>query len=208
MKRVKEQIDRVAKPAVPLILIGVLKGYIRNPIGFVIRAKLTFKTFKRTISLELPEDFIDSTGFIAHLYIRLKRRVGQEKAFEIIRAAVLVSGLAIQQAHFRTVEERRSFENLIENQQRANREGSTRLNTMNIIERSESRYEFHVTRCLFHELFLHLNVPELTQVICSIDNAIFNTYLPEKLTFHRNGLTNTIALGADHCEFVIENRDG
>lgn len=204
MEALKSDVGNIVKPGIPLILLGVLKGYIKNPIGFIIKSKISFKKFKRNIKIDLPQDFIDSTGFIAWLYIRLQRKVGQEKAFEVIRAAVLTSGLAVQQANFRNVEDRRCFENLMKYQQKANNEGSTKLNTMEVIEQTESKYEFRVTRCVFYELFSYLKVPELIEIMCSIDNAIFNTYLPETLVFHRNGLNNTIPLGNKYCEFVIE----
>jgi hypothetical protein len=207
MNAVKTDIDNIAKPAGSLILLGVLKGYIKNPIGFLLKSKLTFKQFKKGIRLDLPSDFINSTALIAWIYIRLSKKIGKEKAFEIMRTSVLTSGLAVQQANFRNVETKRTFENLKIYQQKANKEGSTKLNTMEIIEDSENKYQFRVTRCLFYELFNYLNVPELTSVMCSIDNAIFNTYLPEYLTFHRNGLNKTLLHGHKYCEFVIENNE-
>lgn len=206
MSKLKTDIDNVAKPATSLILIGVLKGYVKNPIGFLVKTKLTFKKYKKSIQLDLPADFIDSTGLIAWIYIRLIKRIGKEKAFEVIRACVLTSGLAVQQANFRNVETQRTFENLKKFQQRTNKEGSTKLNRVEIIEDSENKYEFRVTRCLFYELFTYLKVPELTSVMCSIDNAIFNTYLPEKLIFHRNGINKTLLNGHEYCEFVVEKR--
>jgi len=202
----KTNIENIAEPGVSLILIGVLKGYIKNPIGFLILSKLTYRGFRKKININLPKDFVDSTSFIAWVYIRLRKKIAQEKAFEIIRSAVLTSGLAVQQANFRNVESTRSFENLVKFQQKANTEGSTSLNTMEIVEQSEDKYEFRVTRCVFFELFTYLKVPELTSVMCSIDNAIFNSYLPGKLVFHRNGLNKTMPLGHMHCEFVIENK--
>ena len=207
MSKVKTDIDNIAKPATSLILIGVLKGYIKNPIVFLIKTKLTFKKYKKSIQLDLPSDFINSTGLIAWIYIRLTERIGKEKAFEVIRACVLTSGLAVQQANFRNVETKRTFENLKKFQQRANNEGSTKLNTVEVIEASENKYEFRVTRCLFHELFTYLKVPELTSIMCSIDNAIFNTYLPEKLVFHRNGINKTLSSGHKYCEFVVEKNE-
>ena len=207
MKFLKTNIENIAKPSVSLILIGVLKGYIKNPIGFLIKTKISFKKFRKTIDLDLPKDFINTTSFIAWIYICLKGKIGQVKAFEIIRTSILTSGFAVQQANFRNVEENRSFENLIQYQQRANNEGSTKLNTMEVIEQSEKKYEFRVTRCVFFELFTYLKVPELTSVMCSIDNVIFNSYLPEKLIFHRNGLNKTMFQGNEYCEFVIENKE-
>lgn len=198
--------NSIAEPATTLITLGVLKGYISNPLLFLVASKISFKKYKKTIKFDLPNDFISSMGFIAHLYNRLIKKVGKEKAYEIMRACLITSGLALQQANFRNVESGRTFDNLKKYQQQNNREGTTKLNTMEIIEESERRYEFKVTRCMFHELFTHLNVPELTTIICSIDNAIFNTYLPEKLIFHRNGLNKTIPEGNKYCEFVIENK--
>lgn len=197
--------NQTAKVSSSLILLGVLKGYIKHPLWFLMRSKIAFKTYKKQVQIELPNDFIDTAGFIACIYTRLRSKIGQEKAFEIIRASVLTSGLAVQQASFKNVEEKRTLKHLIKYQQKTNREGTTRLNTMEVIEASEHRYEFRITRCLFHELFTHLKVPELTSIFCSIDNAIFNTYLPEELTFHRNGLNNTFVQGNKYCEFVIEN---
>lgn len=197
----------IAKVSSSLILLGVLKGYINNPLWFLIKSKLAFITYKKQIRLQLPTDFIESAGFIACIYTRLTSKIGQKKAFEIIRAGILTSGLAVQQASFKSVEKERTFKHLVKYQQKTNRDGITRLNTMEIIEESENRYEFKITRCLFHEIFTHLKVPELTSIFCSIDNAIFNSYLPEELTFHRNGLNKTFVQGNKFCEFVIENNN-
>ena len=142
---------------------------------------MTFKKLRKNILLDLPNNLIETSGFIAWIYIRLKNKIGQEKAFEILRAGILTSGFAIQQANFRNVEVQRNFENLKKYQQKANKEGSTKLNTMEVIEDSDTKYEFRVTRCLFYELFIHLEVPELTSIMCSIDNAIFNIHIYQKV---------------------------
>jgi hypothetical protein len=38
-----------------------------------------------------------------------------------------------------------------------------------------------------------------------MDNAIFNSYLPEQVTFHRNGLGNRLVDSAPVCHFVLEH---
>ncbi len=203
----KTNIDNIAKPASSMILIGVLKGYINNPMLFFIKTILTFKKFKKTIKMDLPKEFINSNGLIAWLYIRLKKEVGKEKAYEIIRATILCSGLAIQQANFRNVEVERTFENLVKYQRRVKDEGTTKLNQMEVIEQTDNRYVYKVTKCMFYEFFKYLDVPELTRIMCSIDNAIFNSYLPEKITFHRNGINNRMVDGASACMFVMEKHE-
>jgi predicted ArsR family transcriptional regulator len=170
----------------------------------LITTLLTMPGFKKRLPQDLPQDFIETAALQAWMYMRLKDRIGQEKAFEIIRAIVIPLGLALQHSNFRAVEAPRTFENLIAYQQRTNREGPTRWNKMEILEQSDDRYELRVHYCMFHDFYTQLGVPELTALMCAVDNAIFNSYLPEEVTFHRNGLGNRIADGASACHFVIE----
>jgi len=62
---------------------------------------------------------------------------------------------------------------------------------MEIIEDSKTEYIFKVTKCMFYSLFEKLGVPELTSTMCSVDNAIFNFYLPNSIVFSRT-IGNTI----------------
>ena len=80
--------------------------------------------------------------------------------------------------------------------------GFTTWNTLEVVERSELRFEIKITRCLYHELTTCVGVPELTPVICQVDNAAFNTYLPDKIVFNRGGAGHRIADGAKECKFV------
>lgn len=196
----------IATPAAPLIVFGVLKGYMKGAGPFMISTILKFPPFAARLRKEtgLPKDFIRSSGFMLHLYGRLQQRFTKEKAFEITRASVLCSALAIMQANFKSVEEKRSFENLVRNQQQANKIGVTRLNTMEILnlDYEKGEYRFCVTKCMFFEFFQRYGAPELTSIMCSADNAIFNSYLPNQITFHR-GVGRTMLEGAEKCDFLV-----
>ena len=61
----KTTTETIAKPTSALIIIGILKGYIKRPIPFFIGTILSFKKFKKTITLDLPDEFIKSSGLIA-----------------------------------------------------------------------------------------------------------------------------------------------
>ncbi len=198
--------EKVAKPIKPLMIIGVLGAYLKKPKLFFFSTILTFPKFKKTIKLDLPKEFINSSGLMAWLYIRLGRKIGKKKAFEIVRATILSTGLAVQQANFKNVEEERSFSNLIKYQKLTNSEGDTKLNEMEVIEESDDKYSFKIKSCMFYDFFTHVGVGELTEIMCSIDNAIFNSYLPEKLIFHRDGLNNRIVDGNSECIFIIEKK--
>jgi hypothetical protein len=195
-----------ARPAVPLILLGVLKGYVKNPLSVLASTFFNMRRIKKRLPGEFPADFTALTALVASLYEVLKMQMDKERALAVVTASILPAGLATQLGNFRFVEETRSFANLIANQQRTNREGPTRLNTMEIMQADESNYEFRVHRCMFMEVFSGLGVPELTRVICAIDNAIFNTYLPEEILFHRNGIGHRIADHAPFCEFHCTHR--
>jgi hypothetical protein len=184
--------------------LGILVGYLQHPLWFLLTTVLTLPRFKKQLPPDLPQDFLQIVALQTWMYKRLKERIGQEKAYEIVRACVLPIGLALQQGNFRAVEAPRTFENLVAYQQRTNREGPTRWNKMDILEQTEQRYEFRVSKCLFHELYTTIEMPELTRLMCEVDNAILSSYLPEQVTFHRNAPGNRIADGAPACHFVLE----
>ena len=57
---------------------------------------------------------------------------------------------------------------------------------------------------MVHELATFLQIPEATKLICQVDNAVFNSYLPEEIFFHRDGQNRRIADGCNECHFVWE----
>ena len=199
--------ENPARPFVMAMAYGILKGYLKNPLLFLLGTILTLPSFRKKISKELPGDFVKTAALQGWMYIRLKERLGREKAYEIMRAVILPIALAVQQGNFRTVEAGRTYENLVKYQQRTNREGPTRWNRMEIEEQSEARYAFRVKNCMFHEFFSSIGAPELTTFMCATDNAIFSSYLPEEVIFHRKGLNNRIADGALECLFVLEHKE-
>ena len=77
---------------------------------------------------------------------------------------------------------------------------------MEVIEQNNKIYEFHVHNCMFKDEFSKLGMPELTTVMCTIDNVIFNAYLPDKVHFHRKGIDNKIIDGMQYCTFVCKNK--
>ena len=64
-----------------------------------------------------------------------------------------------------------------------------------------------ITRCLYHELASSVGVPELTPIACQIDNACFNSYLPDQVLFHRGGPGHRIADGSKECRFIWEVKE-
>jgi len=186
------------------LLITLLSQEIRFPKLFILKCSLTVGQLKRRIDPRFPKEFVELTALPIWVYLNLKEKIGQRKAFEIMRIAILTAGVAQQNLLFDPVNTERSFEHFIEKELEINRTGTTRWNTLKIVERTEQRFEIRIVRCLYHELAASLGAPEITPIICQVDNAVFNSYLPEKMIFHRGGVNQRIADGNSECQFIWE----
>lgn len=191
-----------AKVFIPLIVYGVLKGYIKKPALFMIKTMISYSKFMKKYNDRYPVDFLKTSAFMAHLYERLQNDLDKKVAFEVTRATFLTTATAVMQKNFRVVESERNFENLVKFQQKTQAEGVTKNNKMIITELTDNMYCFEVTKCMFYEFFLEVKMPELTSIMCSVDNLIFNTYLPNKIVFSRN-VGETIFDGASQCKFKV-----
>ena len=188
------------------LLLHMLGKEMRFPRLFLLRCKLSLNRFKKTIDGRFPRELIDLAALPAWVYLNLKKRIGQHRAFEILRVALLTGGTAAQNLQFDTVHKERNFRNFSELEIENNRTGLVRWNTMEVIERSARRFEIKVTRCMFHEFAISVGIPEMTPIVCQIDNAMFNSYLPDEMIFDRGGIGRRIADGKRECNFVWELR--
>ena len=188
------------------LLLHLLDKELRFPRLFLLLRKLTLGRFKKTIDKRFPRELIDLAALPAWVYLNLKKKIGQRKAFEIMRVALLTGGTAAQNLQFDTVHKERSFRNFAELEVENNRTGLVRWNKMEVVERSAQRFEIRVTRCMFHEFAVYLGVPEMTPIVCQIDNAVFNSYLPDEMTFDRGGIGRRIADGNHECNFAWKLR--
>ena len=189
------------------ILLHMLRNEMRFPFLFILRCKLTVGGFKKTIDPRFPKDLIHLAALPLWVYINMKKRIGPHKAFEIMRVAILTGGLTSWNFNYKAAEMERNFKNLCDEEIEVNKVGFTRWNTMEVVERTERRFEIKITRCLYHELAKSLGIPELTPVICQVDNAAFNSYLPDRIVFNRGGPGHRIADGAKECNFYWESYD-
>ena len=189
------------------VLLHLLRAEIRFPWLFLLQCRLTVGGFKKTINPKFPPELVDLAVLPAWVYLNLRRRFGERKAFEIMRVAILTGGIAHWNLAYRANENERTFENLRDAELEVNQTGPTRWNTLEVVERTAHRFEIKITRCLYHELTTALGIAELTPVVCQIDNAAFNSYLPDKLVFNRGGPGHRIADGKKECNFIWDFRE-
>ena len=192
------------KKVTTLLLLHMLGKELRFPRLFLLRCKLTLGRFKTTIDKRFPRELIALASLPVWVYLNLKRQIGQPMAFEIMHVALLTGGTAAQNLQFDTVHKERNSQNFSALEIENNRTGLVRWNTMEVVERSARRFEVKITRCRFHEFAISVGIPEMTPVVCQIDNAMFNSYLPDEMTFDRGLLGRRIADGKRECNFVWE----
>ena len=186
------------------LLLHMLGKELQFPRFFLLRCKFTVGQFTKKIDKRFPKELIDLAALPAWVYLNLKQKIGQHRAFEIMRVALLTGGTATQNLQFDTVHKERNFKNFSELEIENNRTGLVRWNTMEVVERSTQRFEIKITRCMFHEFATSVGISEMTPVVCQIDNAMFNSYLPDEMTFDRGLLGGRIADGKRECNFVWE----
>lgn len=195
-----------ARAVTKAALIQLLKGRVKAPRLFLVWRALTVGRFRKSLESNFPGPLLDVAALPIWIYLGLRERIEQAQAFEIMRIAMLSGGLAQWNAQYETVDVPRTFENFCDEEIEANRSGLTRWNTLEVVERTPTRMALKVTRCRFHELCVAAGAPELTPVVCQIDNAAFNSYLPDRLIFDRGGPGRRISDGASTCAFIWELR--
>ena len=94
------------------VLVHLLRDEFRFPMLFLLRCRLTLGGFKRNIDRRLPAELVELAALPLWVYISLKKNVGQRRAFEIMRVALLTGGIAQWNIAYRTVDRQRTFENL------------------------------------------------------------------------------------------------
>jgi hypothetical protein len=74
---------------------------------------------------------------------------------------------------------------------------------MDVLEQSEEKFSFNVTRCRYAEMYRALGIPEIGALLsCNRDFSLVEGFNPAvKLT-----RTQTVMEGASHCDFRFELR--
>jgi len=75
-----------------------------------------------------------------------------------------------------------------------------------VIEKSDTRYNFNITRCKYAEMYKELGLADMGFVFsCGRDGMMYSGFNPD-IEFKR---TQTIMQGATHCDFRLSlNEDG
>src|SRR5208283_682027 len=145
-----------------LITYAVLSEYVRNPLRFLMGTALTPGRFKKSLPKDLPKDFVELFAYPTWIYLRLKQKLGQEKAFALSRAIILPLGLAVYGAEFGLVEAPRTWDNFMGFLDLSLRQGAIQWSKVDAQERSGTVRSYRCTYCIIHDFLSRLGIPELT----------------------------------------------
>lgn len=186
------------KVSLPL-LRHLLEGHVADPQRLIERCKRTLETFKKRLDPRFPKNMVRARAFYLHCYIELKKQLGQEPAYEIMRIVFLTDGEIRMNLVYDTAGGR-SYEKVIQKAIEFNRASGV---PFTIIEQSGDRFEMKMTSCAFWELCCSLEIPEATRLVCQVDDAFFNSYLPEEVRFSHGVPCSRLIDGASACRFVF-----
>jgi hypothetical protein len=83
------------------ILVSLLRREMRFPSLFLIWCKLTVGRLEKRIDRKFPQELVDLAVLPLWVYINLKGKIGQKRAFEIMRIAILSGGVAQSSVRYR-----------------------------------------------------------------------------------------------------------
>ena len=132
---------------------------------------------------------------LKHVYDTLKASHGAETAKKTIAAAVRESSIEQARQMAAAVGGNTSMQTFIDRQEAWLRGGALERD---IIEQSDTRYRFNVTRCKYAEMYRDMGLGEIGHLLsCQRDGTFCEGY-DDRIKLKR---TQTIMQGASHCDF-------
>jgi hypothetical protein len=132
---------------------------------------------------------------LKHVYDALAASHGKAVAQNTLAAAVRASSMAQARDMANQVAGNTSLATFIDRQELWTRGGALEWE---VIERSDSRYRYNVTRCKYAEMYRDMGLGEIGHLLsCQRDGTFCEGY-DRRLKLKR---TQTIMQGASHCDF-------
>ena len=134
-------------------------------------------------------------AMLKHVYDTLKASHGIEVAQRTVAEAVRESAMEQAAEMAARVGGKTSLQTFIDRQELWTRGGALERD---VIEQSEARYRFNVTRCKYAEMYRDMGLGEIGHLLsCQRDGTFCEGYDP-RIKLKR---TQTIMQGASHCDF-------
>lgn len=143
------------------------------------------------------------------VYLSLCARLGQPRAYEVMRRLLLPIGIALPRevlARMTLSATTSPMERLMAFQGRMQQSEGGRFNTRVYDTSDVTTCAYRITRCVVVEVFTATGTPELARLICDVDRVFFAEAFPEFVFSRGDSWENTIAYGMPHCTFTLALR--
>jgi len=154
----------------------------------------------------VESEFAKRISISTAIYQALSRRVGKDRAFQIMREIIVPIGTREQLDNLEkwSVAQKKGMEQLLAFYKAMGKGGIGQLVQRTITRKTDGIFSYQVRYCFFNRFYQEAGTPELTRLFCEVDIEFFSRAFPE-FNFHRgDSLENTVAYGKDHCTFVFE----
>jgi L-2-amino-thiazoline-4-carboxylic acid hydrolase len=132
---------------------------------------------------------------LKHVYDTLKASHGADVAKRTIAESVRASAMAQAGQMAAAVGGNTSMQTFIDRQELWTRGGALERE---VIEQSNTKYRFNVTRCKYAEMYREMGLGEIGHLLSCQRDGTFCEGCDKRLTLKR---TQTIMQGATHCDF-------
>lgn len=171
-----------------------------------LRASHYRKKFMKETDDQALKEFKQTFLLIGVLYHELEKAIHEQQAKDISFKILHDIAIAFQREWYKPKKQQKPSWNAFHAVQRyQSKYGLIRHNKQEVIEYESKKYHFSVTRCVFHETFVDMGIPWITEAFCRSDEIVFNEY-SSSMKFHRGDEEkNTVARGGTKCTFIFEN---
>jgi len=157
----------------------------------------------------LESAFAKRISFSSGMYLLLKERYGESKAFEIMRQVLVPIGLNEQLRNLESLDVvgEGSMDRLKAFYDFMGKGGVGQFVERKLTESNKHSLKYKVRGCLFDRFYREAGTPELTKLFCEVDTEFFPKAFPDFKFYRGDTFENTVAFGRDHCDFMFELRD-
>ena len=134
-------------------------------------------------------------AILRHVYSALEANHGVEMAKRAIADAVRSSAMEQARQFTAAVGGKTSMQTFIDRQELWLRSGALERE---VLEQSDTKYRFNVTRCKYAEMYREMGLGEIGHLLSCQRDATFCEGYDKRLTLKR---TQTLMQGASHCDF-------
>lgn len=154
--------------------------------------------------------YVKRLSFASGMYQALRSRLGKDKAFQIVRKILVPIGCDAVRKRLNSLDLSglQGMERLMKFNDFMQTNDEAKHNTREYLIQNDQVCHYIIKRCVVHDFFSEAGTPELTRLICEVDQVFFPEAFPDFHFDRGDSWENTMAYGKDHCDFILTQVSG